>query len=173
MEIEQLGRGQPSVEPEVLRKEPDLPADIYIARGHAENKRLAIAGFHQPEEHLDRSTFPGSIRTEKAEDFAPVHSQRKIPYGDLISKYFAQVLRLNGKALWLIQVRLPASIERIRQRQGRARVSPASETIDHAIFHPNQHVARSAAARFVDQCALCTVHFHHAVRVNEARNWKD
>ena len=63
MEIKQLGGGQPSVEPEVLGKEPDLPADFYIARGHAENKRLAIAGFHQPEEHLDRSTFPGSVRT--------------------------------------------------------------------------------------------------------------
>src|SRR6266704_1370194 len=110
MELQELRCAQPRVEAEILRKEPDLPANIDVADGDAENERLAVARLHEPEEHFDASAFPRSIRTEKAEDFATADAQRKVAYGDLISKYFAQVLGLNRKAFRLMQVRLPASI---------------------------------------------------------------
>ena len=110
MELQELRCAQPRVEPEILGEEPDLPANIYVADGDAENERLAVARLHEPEEHLDASAFPRSIRTEKAEDFAAADAQRKVAYGDLVSKYFAQVLGLNRKVFRWMQVRLPASI---------------------------------------------------------------
>src|SRR6266496_1884516 len=47
-----------------------------------------------------------------------------------------------------------------------------SEAINDAIFHPDEHVRQSAAARFVDESTLRTVHFHDAVRAYEAGNWE-
>src|SRR5712691_9070677 len=94
----------------ILGEESNLPANTYVADGHAENERLAVARLHEPEEHLDASAFPRSIGTEKAEDFAAADAQRKVAYGDLVSKYFAQVLGLNRKVFRRMQVRLPASI---------------------------------------------------------------
>ncbi len=110
VELEELRCAQPRVEAEILGEESNLPANIDVADGDAENERLAVARLHEPEEHLDAGTFPRSIRTEKAEDFAAADAQRKVAYGDLVSKYFAQVLGLNRKVFRWMQVRLPASI---------------------------------------------------------------
>src|SRR5260370_10687970 len=62
------------------------------------------------------------------------------------------------------------SIERICKRHGGAGISVTSEAINDAIFHPDQHVRGPAAARFVDEGALRTVHFHDVVRAYEAGN---
>jgi len=83
---------------------------MYLARWRAQNQGLAAAGLHEPQQHLDGRALARPVGAEEAEDFPSPDSQRKAPHSHLVAKYFAQALRLNGKAVGLIQARLPASI---------------------------------------------------------------
>ena len=113
MKFEKLGGREPLIEAKILWKKSDFAADLDVPGRLSENKCLAAARFHQPQQHFDGRALAGAIGTEKPENFAAAHTERQIPHGDLVAKDFAQVPRFDGQAIW--QGPRRRSLERVGQ----------------------------------------------------------
>ena len=70
---EEFRRCKPLIEPEIFRKETNLPPNFNASRGNAQDERFASARLHKPEEHFDRSAFAGAVGAQESKDFAAAH----------------------------------------------------------------------------------------------------
>ena len=101
--MEQFDWREPLVKTEVFGQESDLPANLYVASRHAEDKSLTARRLGKTEKHFNRGAFPGAVGAEETKDFAAAHFQGKIAHGELISKNFAQMLGADRTLIGLGQ----------------------------------------------------------------------
>src|SRR5882724_10735011 len=97
-----LARGQAVVEAGRLREQPDPRAQL---RPPGAACRDLVAGYprpagvrrQQPGEHAQGGGFSGAVRSEKAEDLAPLHGEGDLAARRTAAERFAEPLRLDRR----------------------------------------------------------------------------
>jgi hypothetical protein len=93
-----LPHGEFPIEREGLRHVADPAADSDVAAGHrfSEQKRLALGGRKQAGEHLHGGRLAAPVRSQKAEDLAPLDGERHMIDGREAAEAARQAARLDS-----------------------------------------------------------------------------
>src|SRR5690349_14045106 len=89
MQIEKLPSGQPLLKPKMFRQKADTSQRCPITEGRAQQHAISRSWVDQPQQHLDRGGFSGTVRAKKAKDLALLHLQGESFDSGIFAKYFA------------------------------------------------------------------------------------
>jgi hypothetical protein len=94
---QQFRSSEPIVKAKIFRKKTNFAAYLHGRIRLTENLCVAVRGFHESQEHFDRSALARAVRSEEAEDFAAPYLEREAANGDLVSKNLAEICGVNGQ----------------------------------------------------------------------------
>ena len=98
--MEVLLAGQPLVQGQLLRQDPDHPLhrQQLPLEGMALDRGLSFRRAEQAGEHLDRGALAGAVRTQEAEEAAPGHPEGDVVHGGPAPKDLGEVADDDGIA---------------------------------------------------------------------------